>query len=236
MTMLCPAFAETKEENLSDEFFNAAMQINVPSDETSSGLAVNAGNVAEQNMAAEQVGEETMNAGTNVLLSIKDWLEKTTDKLQDFGNSIGNQIGNHTDSNPVITKLLVALVLVAVSVVIIVVMVLIAKKFIFKKQNVRQFASDEEDEYDEYDEYDEDDDEYEEYEDGEDDQEYDEYGEPITQAQKQPENQPQKQPQRQSQEQKVQNTQNEVSNPQPRSVSAPKTMDEAIKIFLQVTE
>lgn len=233
MTMLCPAFAETKEENLSDEFFNAAMQINVPSDETSSGLAVNAGNVAEQNMAAEQVGEETMNAGTNVLLSIKDWLEKTTDKLQDFGNSIGNQIGNHTGSNPVITKLLVALVLVAVSVVIIVVMVLIAKKFIFKKQNVRQFASDEEDEYDEYDE---DDDEYEEYEDGEDDQEYDEYGEPITQAQKQPENQPQKQPQRQSQEQKVQNTQNEVSNPQPRSVSAPKTMDEAIKIFLQVTE
>ena len=233
MTMLCPAFAETKEENLSDEFFNAAMQINVPSDETSSGLAVNAGNVAEQNMAAEQVGEETMNAGTNVLLSIKDWLEKTTDKLQDFGNSIGNQIGNHTGSNPVITKLLVALVLVAVSVVIIVVMVLIAKKFIFKKQNVRQFASDEEDEYDEYDE---DDDGYEEYEDGEDDQEYDEYGEPITQAQKQPENQPQKQPQRQSQEQKVQNTQNEMSNPQPRSVSAPKTMDEAIKIFLQVTE
>jgi len=233
MTMLSPAFAETKEENLSDEFFNAAMQINVPNDETSSGLAVNAGNVAEQNMAAEQVGEETMNAGTNVLLSIKDWLEKMTDKLQDFGNSIGNQIGNHTGSNPVITKLLVALVLVAVSVVIIVVMVLIAKKFIFKKQNVRQFASDEEDEYDEDDE---DDDEYEEYEDDEDDQEYDEYGEPITQAQKQPENQPQKQPQRQPQEQKAQNIQNEMSNPQPRSVSAPKTMDEAIKIFLQVTE
>ena len=136
-----------------DEFIQDALQVEVPEQ---------AATTAEQNMAAEQVGEETINAGNNVLHTIKD-------SLQNFGDLIGENLEKITGGNPFITKILVALVLVVISVFVITILVLIAKKFVFKanknaniknnkkiKQNKKQVnAASEPETDDEYEEYEE---------------------------------------------------------------------------------
>lgn len=146
------AFA-APQENLSDEFFAAAMQVESP--EKYNGINADAINLVktagssstEQAMAAEQVGEETMLAGNNLLHNIKSVIQQSNDGLKDFGSSIGGNIGSFTGENPFITKLLVVFILVAISILIIVVLVLFAKKFVFKKKNLSPFDTDED--YDE---------------------------------------------------------------------------------------
>lgn len=221
------------DKNLTEQFFDAATQINVPGDSTE--LSVDAGNVAEQNMAAEQVGENTMNAGTNVLLTIKEWMEKTATNLQDFATNIGTQIEQHTGSNPLVTKLLVIFALVFVSIIVIVIMILIAKKFFFKPKNQNPFNNhateidsedsieEETEEYDEDDEFDES-----QFEDDEpipDEYEDDEYDDSYQEVASQESEQKQTEP-----------IQINKKLTQKVSITTPQTIDEAIKNFLSITE
>ncbi len=148
-------FAASKEENLSDEFFNAAMQVEAKdsplSVDATAQTQTAAGKATEQAMAAEQVGDEAMLSGNNVLDNIKEFLKHGAEKLQDVGNSIGHSLQNLTGGNPLITKLLVALILVVISIVIVVVLIVIAKKFIFKKKNMEEFEDEEDEEFDDSD-------------------------------------------------------------------------------------
>ncbi|MCR5261783.1 MAG: hypothetical protein K6C94_08095 [Candidatus Gastranaerophilales bacterium] len=148
-------FAEELGDIPNDEFIQDALQVDVPA---------NAANSAEQNMAAEQVGDEAINSGNNVLHTIKDGLHNALDSMQNLGYTIGEHLEKITGGNPFVTKILVALVLVVISVIVITVLILIAKKFVFKskapknvfqqkkKQPAPSISDDESGDYDEYEE------------------------------------------------------------------------------------
>lgn len=115
-------FAVPKEENLSDEIFNAAMQV-----ETSKDNYNDIANVVDSQAAgnaAEQI--DTAVSGNNIL-------DNAVNGLQNVGSSIGDNMDVVTGGNLLVTKLLVVFVLVFVSICIIVVLILLAKKFVFKK-------------------------------------------------------------------------------------------------------
>ena len=152
----CYAFATEKTENLSDEIFNAALQVEAADKyngiTTEAAKAVDTavkGNAAEQAMAAEQVGEETISSGNHVIQSIKNLVHHSTDSLKDMGSSLDGSVGAATGNNAFLTKLIVVFILVAISIVIIVAIILIAKKFVFKKSNLTEFAADDDIEFDE---------------------------------------------------------------------------------------
>lgn len=115
-------FAIQKEENLSDEIFNAAMQVEASADNYN-GIA-NAVDSQTAGNAAEQI--ETAASGNNIL-------HNAVNGLQNVGSSLGDNMDAVTGSNPLVTKLLVVFVLVFISICIIVVLILLAKKFVFKK-------------------------------------------------------------------------------------------------------
>ncbi len=140
------ALAETSEDNLTEEFFNAAMELDANTEPAADAAKTQAASkAAEQSMAAEQVGENAMTSGNNVLHTVKDFLMNLVDKIQTAGSEISSKLGDVFGTNPVISKIILGVILALASVVVIVVFVLIAKKFVFKKKNLQAF--DEEEEY-----------------------------------------------------------------------------------------
>lgn len=115
-------FAVPKEENLSDEIFNAAMQVESSGDKYNGITNV----IDSQSVgnAAEQI--ETATSGNNVL-------NNAVNGLQNVGSSLGDNMDAVTGGNPLITKLLVVFILVFISIFIIIVLILLARKFVFKK-------------------------------------------------------------------------------------------------------
>ena len=206
----CPSVFAEQGDIPTDEFIQDALQVNLPEN------AENAENLAETDMAAEQLEDVAANAGSNIFVSFKD-------HLQDFGNSIGHHLEKITGGNPFITKLLVGLVLVLISIVVIVVLVLIAKKFVFKNktsasknlfEQKRTENSDDEEEYEEYEE------EYEEVED--DDSET--------------EQQPQQQTTAAKEQPSVPSTPKTMNIDLPIDEDEPESIQDAITKFLSVTE
>lgn len=119
-----PIFATTKEENLSDEFFNAAM--NLPTDESTA--------------VPVQVAESSANSaqsGGSFMQPVIDVFNNLTDTLQNFGSSISIQIEKLIGHNPFLSKLLVVLILVFVCIIIIIFLAFIAKKIISKTNNLQ---------------------------------------------------------------------------------------------------
>lgn len=119
-----PIFATTKEENLSDEFFNAAM--NLPTDETTA--------------VPVQVAESSANSaqsGGSFMQPVIDVFNNLTDTLQNFGSSISIQIEKLIGHNPFLSKLLVVLILVFVCIIIIIFLAFLAKKIISKTNNLQ---------------------------------------------------------------------------------------------------
>ena len=136
-------FAVSKEENLSDEIFNAAMQVQSSSDDYNSITNVVDSQAASN--AAEQI--DTTVAGNNVL-------HNAVNGLQNIGSSLCDNINTVTGNNPLVTKLLVVFILVFISICIIIVLILLAKKFVFKK-TVNPFVTTKDNEMDLDEEFDE---------------------------------------------------------------------------------
>lgn len=113
-------FAVPQEENLSDEIFDAAMQVEGAADKYNDIT-----NVVDS-QPVEQIGDEAISAGNNVL-------HNAVNGLQNVGSSIGDNMDAVTGGNPLFTKLLVVFVLVFISICIIVILILLARKFVFKK-------------------------------------------------------------------------------------------------------
>lgn len=196
-----PIFAATKEENLSDEFFNAAM--NLPTDETTA-VSVQASDVAT-NAAANN---------SNFMQPVSDAFNKSVEAMQSFGTSLSSQIEKLIGHNPFLSKLLVALILVVVSIVVIVILALIAKKIISKNNNKNTIfntnSSDVED--DDFEEVIEDSDEF--PDEG--------FAQTVNnQAQTETDN--------------TSETQNTV-NYSAKILTSPTTVDDAMKMFLKITE
>lgn len=125
-----PVFAENEENDFFDPLNN------IPGDTVETPV-----NPTEQQMAAEQVGNKAMDAGNNVLVSIKTFFENCSHKLQEYGHLLSGHLEKLTGGNPLVTKLIVCLILVLISVVVIVILVLIAKFFVFKKKKTNIFQS-----------------------------------------------------------------------------------------------
>lgn len=134
-----PIFATTKEENLSDEFFNAAM--NLPTDETTAAP-----------LQAPDVATNAAANNSNFMQPVIDAFNKSVEGMQTFGSSISSQIEKLIGHNPFLSKLLVVLILVVVSIIVIVILALIAKKVMTNKNVVVDSVDGNEEDFEEYEE------------------------------------------------------------------------------------
>ena len=195
-----PIFAATKEENLSDEFFNAAMKL--PTDETTAA-PVQAPDVATNSAASN----------SNFMQPVIDVFNKSVEGMQSFGTSLSSQIEKLIGHNPFLSKLLVALILVVVSIVVIVILALIAKKIISKNNNKNTVSNTEfSDEEEDYEEVIEDADEF-----------------PDEGFAQTANNQAQAETENTSEAQNVVNYSAKI-------LTSPTTVDDAMKMFLKITE
>lgn len=208
-------FAENEGQN--EEFLDAAMQIQVPTDEMS--------NIQEP-APIEPFENEPVTTSNN---GLKDVFNNFSDKLQDFGNSIGSNFEHLTGGNVVLTKIIIGLILVLMSIVVITVLVLIAKKVIFKNQKVvSQNLFENKNQNIEYDENDEEYEEIEEYE----EVDADEYEDEGTVTPIEPS----------KEDEKIKpTTQNKNSQVKASSINLslsnePKTIADAMQNFLSITE
>ena len=215
------AFSQIKEENLTDEFFNAAINLETAAENTAETTSATEQATQQAAQIVENIAETAATrenaVKTNMADTLKETLHAVVDKIQHAGNLISEKISALTHGNPLITKLLVISVLVLVSIAVIIVLVLIAKKFVFKKQAIQQIAPEAEDNDDEFDT-----------------SKFDDDIEPVVQDDD--DDEIEVTPVSQVEETQPQSIKNEPASIKSDTIKTPKTLDEAIKNFIKITE